>query len=378
MWSTASETCSYSRAGGWFGSPPAPGIGYQLGWGGAVTTSVLLSVAVELAQLASSQRTTSILDVGTNTIGGLVGAVAMLLAIWTVQGKAGRRSFLGIPGFLVAGAYAMGAAFEAFIPLFPQDRVPDSQGGPLDRLGQALSYFDWGSVADVSISELLLVAPAGAFCVAALVERGASYRLASVRVSLAGVVLAFGIQMMRGCAGETISAGAILGQSLAVGIGALIGAKAIPPLSSYLRKERRVRAVYAVWTALLVAWAWRPFRAETSLQAMAEKFTVEAIVPLVSLGQRVDLFSVVDVARQFVLLLPLGALLAVWPVRKAGLFAGALPAVALVFLLELGQVLVAGRLLDVTDPLIGSAGALLGWLVIRRSGYPVYGEIGRR
>jgi VanZ family protein len=55
---------------------------------------------------------------------------------------------------------------------------------------------------------------------------------------------------------------------------------------------------------------------------------------------------------------------------------GPWPAVWLALVLEAGQILVLGRLMDVTDVLIPGAGALVGWAIVRRAGFPVYGQMG--
>lgn len=88
-----------------------------------------------------------------------------------------------------------------------------------------------------------------------------------------------------------------------------------------------------------------------------------------------DFFSVVDVCAPFFLYLPLGALLAVWPWRQRGWLAGPLPGVWVATALELSQILVLGRMLDITDIMITSSGVLVGWAIFRRAGYRVYGEV---
>jgi hypothetical protein len=48
---------------------------------------------------------------------------------------------------------------------------------------------------------------------------------------------------------------------------------------------------------------------------------------------------------------------------------------------EGGQLFVAGRFVDSTDALVGIAAALIGWVLVRRSGFAAYGEMlgqGRR
>ena len=84
-----------------------------------------------------------------------------------------------------------------------------------------------------------------------------------------------------------------------------------------------------------------------------------------------------DSARKpapFFLYLPMGALLAAWPCRRRGLLAGPAPAVVLALVLEAMQLVVRDRQPDITDFLVAGSGAIIGWAIIRRAGYPVQGE----
>jgi glycopeptide antibiotics resistance protein len=88
---------------------------------------------------------------------------------------------------------------------------------------------------------------------------------------------------------------------------------------------------------------------------------------------RLDMFSVVDVSGPFLLYLALGALLAVWPLRLRGRLSGFAPAIYLAVATEIAQIVVAERLLDVTDLMIQASGATAGWVVVRRAGFRPYG-----
>jgi glycopeptide antibiotics resistance protein len=88
-----------------------------------------------------------------------------------------------------------------------------------------------------------------------------------------------------------------------------------------------------------------------------------------------DFFSVVDVCAPFFLYLPLGALLAVWPWRRQGAGSGPWPGVWLALGLELSQIAVGGRMTDITDFMVTASGVLVGWALIRRARYRVYGEM---
>jgi VanZ like family len=126
---------------------------------------------------------------------------------------------------------------------------------------------------------------------------------------------------------------------------------------------------------VLAMWSLRPFVPEFDGGMLAQKLHNRWWLPLASLGMRMDFFSVVDVCSPFFLYLPLGALLAVWPLRRSGPLRGPLPAVYLALLLETSQFVVEGRLPDITDALVQGAAALVGWAIMRRTGYPRRGTL---
>ena len=72
--------------------------------------------------------------------------------------------------------------------------------------------------------------------------------------------------------------------------------------------------------------------------------------------------------------LPLGSLLAVWPLRLRGRWAHLWPGVWLAVVIELGHVVIADRTFDATNALVACAGLGIGWIVVRRSGFAPYGE----
>ena len=341
---------------------------------GATVTGALLSTGVEATQLLSPTRTTSILDVMTNTTGALAGALFVLLAAWAVYRQRSSRSFVGLPAFVFAGAYTGAVALEAFVPLFGQEALAGGTGGPLARLSHALGEFDPTSLWDLPLGRVALMAPAGAFWVAALVEGGKGYRSAWHRVALTAPIFALLVELMRGASSQPIHAGSALVHAVSVILGAWAAALWIPALTVRLRGRARPQALLVGYGVLLLLWSWRPFVPETSLAAFLVQFDVSRLIPLTSHAMRVDFFSVVDVVRQFLVLLPVGALLAVWPLRRAGWLSGPLPAVYLACALEVGQLFVAARFFDVTDAILGSAGALIGWAIVARSGFRPHGE----
>jgi hypothetical protein len=124
-----------------------------------------------------------------------------------------------------------------------------------------------------------------------------------------------------------------------------------------------------------VLWGWRPFvprtdGAEISVQLVAAQFT-----PMHSLAVRTDVFSALHVAQQFFLYLGLGSLLAVWPLKRHGLWSGIKPALLFAVGIELGHVFIQERTFDITNAMLTCAGLVVGSIIVWRSGFVPYGEV---
>jgi glycopeptide antibiotics resistance protein len=344
----------------------------------ATWTGALISISVEAMQLLASNRKSSILDVTTNTAGSFLGALGLILLIFLARERRGARSFVGIPTMLFAASYTAATFFEAFSPLFRQSVVSGAYGGPFERLRIALAAIPAQPLLDVTWSDLLIFTPAGAFLVAALNEAGLSYRAAMWRTIGGGWLLMVMAELLHGGLGQQVDLGSILLHGIAYTIGAWAAATYLPALTTALRGRTRVLALLAVYVVFLMTWNWRPLLPEVTFAGIAAKFSSDWWQPLAGLSLRNDFFTVVDVCNQFLLYLPFGALLAVWPLRHKGWLAGPLPAIWTALVLETGQIFILGRMLDVTDFLIMACGASIGWAVLRRAGYPTYGELDPR
>ena len=90
----------------------------------ATLVALVLSATVEGLQVFSPVRTASIVDVTTNTLGACGGALAMALLVTAVVRARDGHFLLGVPTFLLAGAYALATLCEAMTPLFRSDRLP--------------------------------------------------------------------------------------------------------------------------------------------------------------------------------------------------------------------------------------------------------------
>jgi glycopeptide antibiotics resistance protein len=333
-----------------------------------------LSVTVEGLQVFSPIRTASIVDVTTNTLGAFVGALIVALFLAALHRARGARSYFGVTMFVVTGAYTLAVLCEALTPLFRSVPLPGLSGGPLDRLRGALGLALPLRLGAVPWSDLLLFAPAGFLVVMLLTERGRSARQTWPAVATAGAACAFGAELVHGMLGLSIRWEAAATHAVAVGAGAWWAKRRLAVLSQTLRGPTRALAATAAYALLLVLWGWRPFLPETDFAAIAQQLTLAHLVPLASLAQRMDVFSALHVAQQFLLFLPLGCVLAVWPLRLRGRWAHLWPAVWLAWGIEAGHLVIADRYFDVTNALISCAGLGIGWLALRRSGFAPYGE----
>jgi glycopeptide antibiotics resistance protein len=340
----------------------------------AALAGFALSALVEGLQVFSPERTASVLDLATNTFGAFAGAYVLALALVVVRRTKGARSYLGVPMFLPAGAYALAVLSEAATPLFRNNQLPWVPGGPLAWMREGLAYSTPLAWEQVPLADVLLVAPAGFLIVMALAEGGRATAVAWRLTAGVGAVLLLGSELAHGVIRLPIRWEAVATQAAALGLGAWAAHRWLASLSRGLRGPARAQAWFAAYAVLLLLWGLRPFYPVMSVSALAAHFTAARLVPLQALAERTDVFSVVHVAQQFLLYLPLGAVLAVWPLRRAGRWSHLWPAVYLTAAVEVGHLVLVDRTFDVTNVLIAAAGLAIGWILVRRAGFLPYGD----
>ena len=230
------------------------------------------------------------------------------------------------------------------------------------------------SVSQIPLSDFLTFAAAGFLAVMMLAERGWSAARGWLVVAAGGVLLAAAGEFGHGMFGISIRWEAAAFHALALIVGAWVARQRLAPLSHALRGPARARTAIVAYVVLLLLWGWRPYLPELNPSLIAAQIRVERFLPLLSLSGRADVFSAVHVAQAFLLYFPLGALLAVWPARLKGGWADFWPVVWLALGIETGHLLIMYRFFDITNALIGVAGAAVAWLLVRRSGYTPYGE----
>ena len=340
----------------------------------ATLVGFALSVTVEGLQVFSPIRTASIVDVTTNTLGTLGGAMLVAALIAMVIRARGARSYLGFPMFVLAGSYLGAVSCEALTPLFRSEPVKGIDGGPLTRLQAMLAIALPVSFDAIPLSDVCLFVPAGWLAVTWLAESGRNGRASWREVSAYGTVASLVLEVGHGILGVTIRWEAVVVHALSIAFGAWAASRWLPAVTQRLRGPKRAGATFLAYGALIVVWGWRPFYPRIDPAAIGEQLTLPHFIPLASLAERADIFSALHVAQQFLLYLPLGALLAVWPLRSSGRWGGLKPALGLAGVVEAGHIVIDQRLFDLTNVLIAVAGIIIGWVVLRRSTYPVFGE----
>ena len=336
----------------------------------------ILSVSVEVVQLLSPHRSSSINDVATNTTGAFLGAATIVGLVTILRRIHPRRMYIGFPLYPVAGAYAVAVATDIFAPFYWRDRFYGPGGSVVDRLLYALHFVRGPGRDAFSMFDLVAGSPAGFLVVVALAELGMSYGAAAALTIAGGVVVSVGLEIFHGVAGQRIQVGPMISHIVAISVGALIAWRLAPAaLRRIDRQPTRAAILLAASAALLVAWSWRPFELNHSLAEIRSQLTLLHFTPLGLMGGEIDLFGVADLVRQFALFLALGVLLAVWPLRQRGWLAFVLPAIYLAVILEVGQLFILGRTFDITDILTQWAAVGVGYVLVRRAGWTTVGTI---
>lgn len=336
----------------------------------------LLSITVETLQLFSPMRVSSTIDVATNTAGTLLGAFGVALIVAAVRARRDARSYLGVPAMLLALGQ-LGAVFmEAFTPLFRQQYLPYVAGGPLTRLRTTLLFAQPASLSTIPLTDLLLSIPAGFLSVAALAEFAISRPAAAVVAAVIGLVLSIAGELLHAATGELVVWGAVVAHGAGIAAGALLASASLPAITQRWRGAARARAFYIAYAIIMMIWAWRPFTPRWRPSWIALQLRKEAWIPMLALAQRGDVFTVGHVIQLFSLAMPLGAVMEAWPLRRSGWLRWVLPAVWLTAVLEIGHIFVESRTFDVTNFLILSSGAWMGWWIVRRAGVSEKGVLG--
>lgn len=334
---------------------------------GAALCGLALSAAVEVAQLFLPSRTTSPIDLATNTLGSALGALAgWPLARWAWPGWAPRLA--GLVGrrplavcALAAGALIVVAGLAPFdvsidlgsLKASLKSARPVPFGPALGGATPPADPWTWAR-------EALTWALAGGLAVLALHESGTSGpRAIALAVALCGA-LSLAIE----AAQLAIPARAADATSVVVALaGSLAGASAAAARPGWTARRWIDPALSALAVTLILS-AWTP-----PVPAPPGRWPPKwsQLVPFWVYYRRTDIYALADLVEQVLAFVPLGGLLAARDARRA-VRRSALIGLAFGLLLEAGQLFLADRTAEITDALSAAAGSALGaWLWSRGS-----------
>jgi VanZ family protein len=330
----------------------------------AMLSGACLSGSVELVQLFAPKRTTSVVDLVTNTFGSVLGAsIGWPLArwIWPVASVRIRQLLLSRPVAASALTVMAGLLFAGLLPSYIKlggtgvaaslkmaRLIPfgPSSGGPAPAAKACL----WGA-------ELLAwVLVGGLFALAA---RESGHR--GIRVIVAVVALATCLSLaIEGLQVAIPGRDVDLSSVVLALAGMAFGATLVARLST-LDARRWIVPALVIWGLATMLAAWNPPRFTWPDRPF---FRPEMIVPFWSYFGSRTLEDLTDVVGQAMAFSPLGALLAARSWRQSFLNA-VLIGFGFGAVLELGQDFLPDRSVDVSDAISAAGGSGLGFALWR-------------
>jgi VanZ family protein len=325
----------------------------------AMITAVCLSGTVEFLQLFAPKRSISVVDLMTNTLGSVVGAlVGWPLARWVWPAASVRVRQLVLARPAAACALLVGAVI-LFAGLSPSYDKLGSRGmtarlktARLVPFGQTAGGFTPRDKACLWVAELLTWTLAGGvFAVALRESKRSGVRAIGTVAALAGglSLIIEAIQLV--IPGRDVDLTSVL---LAL-LGSTLGAS-LMMRGARVEVHRWTIPALIVWGIAVTLAAWSPGRF-----VWPDRWELQPAmyVPFWSYFGSRTLEDLTDVVGQTVLFLPLGAILAVRSFRWS------FPSVVLIGLamgaiLEVGQAFLPARSPDVSDAISAAAGAGFG------------------
>jgi VanZ family protein len=325
----------------------------------AMCSGAFLSGSVELAQLFAPNRSTSFIDLVTNSFGATVGAgigwpwERLVWPVWSIRV---RQLLNSRPLAACAVTTAIVLVFSGFAPFDVKPRAD-----VLHAAWKAARWIPFGPPLAGRVSpakpgywaaELLTWALAGGlFALAARESHLRGARAIALAVAIAGV-LSLAIETIQLVVpGRDVDLTSVV---LAV-LGSTVGAAVVV---RYGDEDSRhlVDPAIAVWVLAVTLALWNPPRFTWPAPPY---WRLERVIPFWSYFNSRTLADLADVVGQALIFMPLGALLAARSWRQS--FAGAL-ILGLTFglVLEVGQAFLPDRAADISDAVSAAAGTATG------------------
>ena len=333
----------------------------------ATIVGMAASLTVETLQLFSQYRLASIADVCTNTVGSLLGALAVYLMEQRATSDMRRGTTIGIPGWLPASALLLTAFGLAFAPSSRPSMTVAWSPNPLERAalvaGTAARHVPWSAL----LTDATVWLAVGIAVAIAISDRTGRVRASQCVAWLLIVPLLLLIAHYgRSLAGLQRESDAWIVQSVAVAVGLLLGLALMPRWRrSVSARSTRAYQLFGVSALVGALMSWWPAIWAVPANG-ASVFSWRQLVPMMSLYQRQDLSSVFLVLQKAGIGAAVGACLAA-RTRVGEPRPGVRAALLYAAVLEFGQRFVPGRYPDVTDILITVSAACLVAVLIERA-----------
>ena len=351
---------------------------------GVVVAGIALSGAVEFTQIFFPPRQPSFTDIVAESTGGVIGAGLWLVAgrtvtAWLRDLAPRRERSVMLPAILVV--YVLGFALAEMMPLdVTVDLGELAQKVREGRIVLAPFAFAASGAAlawDLATSVVLWM-PVGA---AALLvgQRGGRRRqpLAAIVIGtiVAGLVELAQVFVFSRFAETSDVLVAAVGVSAGVGLVTALSNRqpAVDVEHAGLQTRRLAVAGLLGWIVALAAYHWMPF--DFSLDSEQVKSGLRHLLsaPMSGYYFGTEFNAVTQILRKIVLALPLGALLALASPPAADASRRTLQTVLLIAtgvavlgVLEAGQIFLPSRYPDLADVIIGGAGLVAGFWLVRR------------
>ncbi|OGK79393.1 MAG: hypothetical protein A2X52_22725 [Candidatus Rokubacteria bacterium GWC2_70_16] len=328
--------------------------------GGVALLEAMFAAAVEAGQVFTAGRTASVIDVGAQVAGAIMGAVAGQ-ALLGRRGEAVGRRVAGIirrrPGIILVAVIALALAADSLYPYAVTLDVSTAWGnlkrGQWAPLGSFTRRF-WGD---------LLVERGLSYVALAVAARSALGPVAGQRVAAWIWVLASGLAVgLEGAKLLVVGRSPNLDHAILGSAGALLGAVVARPLARAGRLRAHAPALLIVATAaLLVYEELTPFDFALSLDTAQAKLRRVDWIPLGAYFYASSQSALFDLGKKVLLGGFLGAALGAGGRRAPwawGLGLGAL--------LEAAQLVQRSHVPSTTDALSIAAGAWVGAALLER------------
>jgi VanZ family protein len=330
----------------------------------ALLSGASLSAAVEIAQLYAPSRTTSVVDLATNTLGSMLGALIgwlSALRVWPRLSIEIRRMVASRPLAACALATAAGLMFAGLspfdvsldigdlkaavgkarpIPFGPPLRGPARPAEPWSWAGELLSWTLVGGLNALAARES---GWRGARALGGVVALSGALSLAIETVQI--VIPSHEMDM-------TSVALALVGTTVGASV---VGRSASGPA------RRWITPALLIWGSVVALTAWTP---PTFAWPQPPFVRPERFVPFWSYYVRTSVEDLADLFGQVLAFVPLGALLAARSSMRS-VAGAALIGLGCGLVTEFGQLFLPDRTAELTDVLSAAVGAGLGTVLWR-------------